>query len=183
MDTGTALTAIAAWGAVVGAGVAATYAGWQASVAQSALELTKQVQRDQAQPYVFADIRPNEHQPNLAALMVRNEGPTVATEIRVTFEPPLVSTRTANEEIRCWTITALTPGAQLVRSVGAGHAFLAKNGKTTCRVTVEGVGPYGRLQPISYDIDLPELAKAHIGYRTVHHVAVALEEIAKKATA
>jgi hypothetical protein len=77
--------------------VAAFYAGSQAistanqaRSAEQQLELANQVRRDQAQPYVFVDIRP-ETNGFLMMLIVENTGPTIAHDVRVTFQPPLRS--------------------------------------------------------------------------------------------
>jgi hypothetical protein len=58
-------------------------------------ELQERVHRDSAQPYVWADLQGDDAQGQLLRLIVTNEGPSIATAVHVTFEPPLQDRRRA----------------------------------------------------------------------------------------
>lgn len=45
--------------------------------------------RRSAEPYVWADLRPDDRKGGLLVLVVGNSGPTVATDVVVWFQPPL----------------------------------------------------------------------------------------------
>ncbi len=67
----------------------ATSAREQVAEAQSQTALQRQMHRDAAQPYVWVDVRPDDGHGQLIKVVLQNGGPTVATDIRVTFTPPL----------------------------------------------------------------------------------------------
>lgn len=52
-------------------------------------ELQEQMWRDQAQPYVVADVRPDPGQGHLLQVVLENRGNTIARNVHVTFDPPL----------------------------------------------------------------------------------------------
>src|SRR5262245_1229801 len=91
---------VSAWIAVVAAVIALLGAAFtavsaratllQASEARRQTELQKRIYEDSMQPYVWADLAPDMAQGALLKLTLCNEGPTAATNIHVTFDPPLV---------------------------------------------------------------------------------------------
>ncbi|MCP2324932.1 hypothetical protein HDA40_003439 [Hamadaea flava] len=164
---GQVMTQLAPWAALIVSGFIARSAVVQAKLA-----------RNQKQPYVYVDIRPDEHQPALTVLLVRNQGPTVAKNVRVTLSPPLVSAlHNAPENIETWEIGAIPPGAHLVRGIGVGNEILDRNPKPI-QITIEADGPRGPVDPSVYGIDIKALEGVLIGHRTLNDVAVALKEIA-----
>lgn len=172
-----ALVVLAAWAAAVVTGVAAVYSGWQAAIAHDALEHTKRLAEDQRQPYVFADIRADELQPQLVVVTVDNAGPTVASKICVLFDPPLRNTARDAPPLARWEISALTPGSRHARAMGAGPTFLPANGQS-CRVTVDAVGPGGRaIETLTYDLEIHGLADNHAAKPWTLRVAESMEKI------
>src|SRR5215217_4034228 len=103
--------------------------------------------------------------------------PTVARDVQVRLDPaleilPLPGRATI--PISEWTISALTPGAQLVRALDSGARFF-NNGpaRRRNRMTVTASGPHGTTEPLSYEVDLQELARMASGHNTIHDVAEA----------
>ncbi|GAA1395400.1 hypothetical protein ACFQZ4_54110 [Catellatospora coxensis] len=179
MDTAQGLSIIMSAGAVVIAAVAAFYAAWQAFVAHGSMQQAKDLYRDQNQAYVFADIRADEHEPQLAVLVVKNEGPTVATNITVSFEPPIsANLHRGSINIDQWLIPSLPPGARLVRGLGVGFEFFPAN-EFVCVITVTGTGRHGALDRLAYAIDLPAIGNTLAAHKTTSHIAGTLEKIAK----
>lgn len=88
-----------AWVAVAAAAIAliaaavtyvqARHVKRQADAAEKQTTLQEAIFQDGRQPYVWADFRLDETQGSLMQLMVRNEGPTVARDVRILFDPPL----------------------------------------------------------------------------------------------
>lgn len=77
--------AAAAWATFVVAAAAAAFAWRQVLEARA-------TRNDQAQPFVVVDFEPSQAGRVFLDLVVRNTGTTVATNVRMTFEPALEST-------------------------------------------------------------------------------------------
>ncbi|SDZ04227.1 hypothetical protein SAMN05444365_1058 [Micromonospora pattaloongensis] len=153
----------------VAAGLAAAFAGSQAMAAtrqaryaQGQLALAEQVRKDQAQPYVFVDLAPDEHDPQKLMLVVQNTGMTVAHNIRVTFDPPLQSvTRPDFAETTpalLAPISALPPGRRVRWFWEIGfRLFENLQIPRSYTVTVNADGPFGTVGELIYEIDLDNL--------------------------
>jgi hypothetical protein len=143
------------------------------------LEYAERVRREQARPVVFADLRPAADQPELLVLVVRNEGPALARNVRVSLDPPLKFDPT-QEPLTEWRFSALPPGTEMTRPLTSGRIFYNEGiERSRQRVTVEGEDLYGPLEVLSYDLDLAALGAVASYGKTLHHVAKALEKIAK----
>lgn len=151
-----------------------------ASIAKESYELTKQIHAEQSQPYVFADIRSSEHEPQLVVLLIRNQGPTVATDVRVTFSPAIAvdPARPDIGPLSELTVSSLAPGAQIVRACGVGSTWLDQS-PDRITITVNGQGPHGTLAPVRHHIDMIALRQSLAAHKTLHHVVQAVEKIAK----
>lgn len=88
--TATAWAAVAAWATFIVAALAAVFAGRQVLEARRTRE-------DQAQPFVVADLEPSKAGRNFMDLIIRNTGSTVATNVKIVFDPPLASTLNEND--------------------------------------------------------------------------------------
>jgi hypothetical protein len=84
----------------------------QARAARQQTRLQQQMREDQAQPYVWADIRPNDQSMHLIKLMIHDEGPTTATNVTVTFDPPLPCEIGGAETTSEYRISACRPAAR-----------------------------------------------------------------------
>ena len=166
MDTADAITMVIAAAAALIAGVAAFYAasqalsaGNQAKSAEQQLELANQVRQDQAQPYVFADIRPDTGG-FLMMLVVENTGTTVARHVRVSFEPELRSINFPDiVQLRFLQegISALPPGRRISWYFDTAPAIFENDVPKKYTVTVDAEGPYGPVEQLRYEIDFTVL--------------------------
>jgi hypothetical protein len=158
------VSAIAAVLAALFAGSQAIAARRQARYAEAELELADRVRKDQAQPYVFADLRPDEHDPQKIMLMVQNAGATVARNVRVTFNPPLKSVAKPDFEERAvlqGPISTLPPGRKIQWFFDIGFRIFESPGTPRrYTVTITADGPFGPVEELSYDIDLDEIRQS-----------------------
>jgi len=148
--------------AAIAAVLAALFAGWQslataeqARSAEKQHELAEQVRKDQSQPYVFVDIRPDKNG-FLMMLVVENTGPTVAQNVRVAFDPPLRSTTFPEVESLKFVregIKALPPGRRIMWYFDTGPAIFENDVPKRYEVTVSADGPFGPVEEITYEID------------------------------
>lgn len=120
--------------AAVVALVALFFTGMSAISANTQTKIQRQLRIDAAQPYVWADIRPDESVGVILNVVVGNSGPTVATNVRVTVDPPLPRIDQFNERIDrvehrlAEGLKSLAPGRQLRWPLGQGFALVNKDG-------------------------------------------------------
>jgi hypothetical protein len=136
----------------------------QADAAVRQTELQERVHRDSTLPYVWADFRLDETQGSLIYLVVRNEGPTVAEEVQIYFEPALqgvglkkdldaLQRRLTNG------LRSLPPGREMRWWFAIGHVLFdeANTAPLKYQVRITGRGPYGDLPEVTYVLDLDDL--------------------------
>jgi len=136
----------------------------QADAALRQTELQERVHRDSTLPYVWVDFRLDEAQGSLVYLVVRNEGPTVAEEVQIYFEPALQGAgvnKDFNALQRRLTnrLRSLPPGREMRWHFAVGHVLFgeANTAPLKYKVTVNGQGPYGDLPELTYFLDLDDL--------------------------
>ncbi|RAN94738.1 hypothetical protein GAR05_04828 [Micromonospora saelicesensis] len=151
----------------------------QVELAASQAEQAEQARREQNRPYVFADIRGDEHQPQLLVLIARNQGPTLARRVRITLDPPL-DVGKGRRGLSEWQISALPPGAQLSRPLTVGYLLIEGCEQTIYRVTIDADDRDGPIETLSYEIDLSALEDVGAYGKTIHHVALGVEKIANR---
>jgi hypothetical protein len=157
----------------------------QAAAATRQTELQEQIYRDSHQPYVWADFRPDPVTRQMIRLVIRNEGPTVATDVGVVFDPPLES---PDAEVRfgeraCGVLASglpsMPPGKEMSWNFGRGFVVLADGNKTLrYKVTITGQGPFGDMPTLEYLLDLEDLrgvAAAHGG--SLQQIAKSVDEL------
>lgn len=190
-------------GALVVAGIALFFTGMaalatkaqasatkeQASAAIEQTEIQRQIQRDSVQPYVWVDIRPDRGQASLWTIVAGNSGPTVATNVRATFDPPLprgtlhVSPMPADEAASkqlAEGLPSLAPGREIVWALGAGPDVLSTDEPLRFTITVKADGPFGPVPELRYDVDLHAYRKSlDSPDGTLHRVRVAIDNLAK----
>lgn len=139
-----------------------------------------------AQPYVWIDIRPNEEHGQFLTVVLGNTGPTVATDVRVTFAPPLAFEAEGSfrgplvEQRLAQGVASLAPGRTMSWNVGLPWKIIDSGQPTRYRATIRASGPFGPVDANEYDIDLEALRytkQAPNG--TLHGVAVAIERLTK----
>ncbi len=139
----------------------ARFARDQADAATRQTELQQQLQRDAAQPYVWADFRLDERNGVILVVVVQNDGPTVATDVRVVFDPPLEGTepnRTLPDPARV--IPSMPPGRRLVWHLDAAPDRFASALPLRYVVTITGRGPFGGMDALRYVLDLEDFRRA-----------------------
>jgi hypothetical protein len=132
-----------------------------AAVEQTGIQ--QQLRRDAAQPYVWVDVRPDPQSGTLLNLIVGNSGPTVATNVRITVNPPLpaidqlTGRAGAAQVLLARGISSLAPGRVLAWPLGQGFNLLKPDGRQSHVFIVNAEGPRGPMPPMTYIIDLADL--------------------------
>lgn len=112
MDAGTVADWVAAGAAVLTLGVA----GYAAGYAKRQVDHAREERADRNRPFVTVTIEPSHT--IVANIVIRNNGATLAKDVRFTFDPPWESSdpeRTRIRESKIWRegIPTLVPGAEL----------------------------------------------------------------------
>lgn len=180
------LAAVIAAGALWYTRVATQAAQRQVVAAEQQMQLQRQLRIDSAQPYVWVDIRPSDEHGHLLMLYVGNSGPTVATHVKVTFDPTIdlpgrpSRHREAVEQLASG-LSALPPGRVMQWHLGASHQQIPAADPSGYKVRIEGRGPFGPLEPLEYRINLTEFHwTLGTAPGTLYGVAVALDKSADK---
>ncbi|WP_232547482.1 hypothetical protein [Propioniciclava soli] len=150
----------------------ARFSNWSALAAEEAqrlagrqLEAGVSATEQALQPYLWADLRPRADG-ILLVLHIGNSGPTVATRVRVRFDPPLAELAEEDrrdrmkmtEEALSNGLASLTPGRTMEWTLGpAGVLVPADKPAPSVRVTIDADGPYGALPTLVYVIDLEQV--------------------------
>ncbi len=137
------------------------------------LASTLDAQAAALQPYVWVDLRPRDDG-SMLVLVVGNAGPTVATNVRVTFEPPLSSVVPTEEREDAERLEhhlaaglrSVTPKRTFAWNLGMAHAYFPDDSKVPdVHIRVTGEGPRGPLEPLEYALAMEDLkyqsARAH----------------------
>jgi hypothetical protein len=159
MDSSSAVALAALVVSVPSALVTIWYSHKQTQAAARANALTEQVRREQAEPFVIADIRPRIPGSSLLIFVIENIGPTLARDVQLFVDPPLQTTLGAEKEAILnqavnRKISALPPGRRLPFVMDIGHGLFSSNLPLLYTVKVEATGPFGVMEPFTYVIDL-----------------------------
>ena len=174
---------IGTWVSVVAAAIslAALYFTWQQT------RIQRQVRIDAAQPYVWADVRPDDKVGTIMNLLVGNTGPTVARNVRVTVDPPLPSIEQLRERAETATgmlgsgLRSIPPGRQLSWPLGQGFSIIGKSGPQAHTITVTADGPFGPVPPLIYVVDLADWrGSVHRPAGSLHELTKAVTDIGKR---
>lgn len=160
--------------------VALYFTRQQALAAQQQTALQRQIREDQAQPYVWADIRPDDQSMHLMMLVIRNEGPTTATNVTVAFEPPLPRKIGGAEGSSEYRIVGMPPGRTMRWHLSTAPDWLNGESPKRFRVSVTADGPFGEVQPTTYELDIDEYRQASatpVG--TLNGITRELKELSK----
>jgi hypothetical protein len=176
MDSASWIAAISA----IAAFIALFFIRQQATAALAQTKLQQQMRQDQAQPYVWADIRPSEQSQHLMLLVLRNEGPTVATDVEVTFDPPLPDLIKNGEPTRAYRIAGMPPGRTMSWSLGMSPEWLNGAEPKRFTVTVTAGSSFGAVPTLSYMLDVDEYRQASATPPgTLHGITQQLKEVNK----
>lgn len=159
----------------------------QAEAAKEQTEIQRTLRIDAAQPYVWADVRPDAEEGILLNLVVGNTGPTVARNVRVEIDPLLPTI----EELKgsaaaidrlATGISSLPPGRIHTWLLGQGFNLLFENhGPQRHTFTIYADGPFGPVPPISYVIDLADW-RGQVARATgsLNQISKAIDGLARK---
>lgn len=155
-----------------------------AKAAEQQTEIQRQIHQDAAQPYVWVDVRPDEVTSVILNLVMGNSGPTVATNIRVTIDPPLPAIEQLQDraqtaqDLLARGIKSLPPGRILVWPLGQGFNILNGDGPQVHTFTIEADGPFGPIPAQTYPLDLNDWRGAmHRPAGSLHQVATAIANL------
>jgi hypothetical protein len=164
------------------------FTGRSAKAAKDQTAIQRQLREDAAQPYVWADLRPDEPQAGLLLFIVGNSGPTVATNVRIRFDLPPTDQHQNHEaggvfdRLAIQGISSLPPGRTMAWSLGSVQAALSPTVGSGSRhaVTITCDGPFGSLPALSYFIDLEDLRYTRaVGSGSMRHIADSINALAK----
>lgn len=149
-------------GAAAIALVALFFTGLSAVNARQQTKLQQIIRKDSAQPYVWADLRPDPPQRGLLELVVGNSGPTVATNVRVSFDPNPPDLHPGRQSeitdrLRTQGIASLAPGRVMTWELGIVQHHIPKTSAAHYQLTVEADGPFGPTPKLQYVVDLEDL--------------------------
>lgn len=167
---------------------AALFAGGAAIFAGLQVLHSRRVARDAQMPYVWADMRPDNGQGGILRLVVRNDGPTVATNVRVTFDPPLQGGTELLTSITDVTdrlaegLLALPPGREMRWVLGLLHRMLRAEGlPMVYRVRIECDGPQGPVPPSEFVLDLGDYELTHaVPDGSLHELTKAIKALGER---
>jgi hypothetical protein len=153
------------WVAVVAAVIAAVSLHFNWRYTRTAVEQTKiqrQLRIDAAQPYVWADIAPDEVSGVVLQLVVGNSGQTIATNVRVTVDPPLEAIDRLKERFETAQsrlasgIQSVAPGRTFMWPIGQGFNILKDDRRQAYTFTITADGPFGPVPPLTYVVDMSD---------------------------
>lgn len=139
-------------------------------LAQEQLRSSAQAHIDSLQPYIWADLRPREDGGGLMDLVVGNSGPTVATDVRVEFEPSLdqvtpsrwqEDTQAVQAQLKDG-LKSIPPGRVYTWSLGVVFEFFGPEQPPAreFQLTINGNGPHGPMPTSTFSIRLDDLERA-----------------------
>jgi hypothetical protein len=150
---------------IVAAAIAAA-AAWatfrQVQEAREQTRLQHQMRVDSVQPYIFADFRADKTQRALITVHLQNSGPTVGTNVRLTWKPELPTKHAIGGDgvagLPPCVLPSMPPGRVMTWMLGKADELL--NDDTVPRqyvVTVEADGPFGPAEPLTYTLSLDDM--------------------------
>lgn len=174
-------TVVAIVAAVIALG-SAIASSVQVRVAIRQTKLQQQIREDAAQPYVFVDFRVDPVQAALVEVHLENRGPTVATNVRVSWSPELPEQPEVHHgaTVAPRRLPSMPPGRVMTWTLGLGSRILADDSvPSEYVVTIDADGPFGPVPTLTYTLSLADLA--HTGVMpqgSLDRVAKAVKDVA-----
>jgi hypothetical protein len=174
-----------AFAAVVVAFIALFFTGLAAKAALDQTAIQRQLRREAAEPYVWADVRADPHTGTLLNFVIGNSGRTVATNVRVKVFPPLSAVGPRADVMKRLQarlesgFDSLAPGRVLPWSLGPAPDLIDEDGEHAHTVTIDADGPFGPIPTLKYVIDMDDW-REHVDRPdgSLHLVRKAVEEMA-----
>lgn len=159
---------IAAFAAAIA--LAALYFTWrQVRTAEAQTSLQRKMHEEAAQPYVWADIRPHAQHAEFMMLIVKNDGPTVASNVSVSIDPPFppewIGVGDEDRFLNRRRFAALPPGRVMQWNLGLPYQLLPSpevpaNGDGRFEITISFDGSRGPVDTLTYMVDLSEYRRS-----------------------
>lgn len=156
---------------------------WQAQIAREQASLQRRVLEDGAQPYVWVDIRPDTRDASFFHLILQNEGPTVAEDVRVDIDPPLPASWRPHGVVgpTGQSFAALPPGRSMIWNIGLASDIVGAETGKQFEVTISATGPYGEVPSHTYTLDLSTYDRnARYAHGTLSAVTNAIGELTEE---
>jgi hypothetical protein len=165
--------------ATVVAIVALYYSGRGADAALDQITQEAQLFREAAQPILWADIR-GDVTGQLLVLLVGNSGPSMAHNVKVSFDPSPPATLNTKPilEVLEQGLAAMAPGRTMEWVLGAGHDTVDWDAHNECKVRIEAEGPFGPIEPVEYVIIINDLKGSRAA--PLRAIALDLQKIRKR---
>lgn len=158
----------------------------QVALAKRQTEIQEQLYRDQQQPYIWVDYRVDPVSYWLVDLVIKNEGPTTARNVKVTFDPMVKRSenlkKTDLDSLPGFIdgFSSLPPGRELRWTLGSHVSIFEEGSFTRHTVTIAFDGPFGPIEPYSYVLDYADIHDAALrNPGNIAQVATELKEIKK----
>jgi hypothetical protein len=164
------------------AGFSLIYARRSANASREQTKQQKQAAKDAAQPMLWVDIRGDDGHGQALVLLLGNSGPSIARNVKVTFDPAPPSTLDIKPilEILKQGIASLPPGRTMQWDLGAAHNTSDWDAHKAYRVRIEAEGPFGTIEPLEYVISVDDLHGSRAALPgNLHAVAAELHEMTK----
>lgn len=183
IDVGSVADCVAAFGAMGTFGVAVI----AARAAFRQVREARALREEQARPFVVVDFALNPTTSFFFDIVVKNIGATLASNVKITFDPPIASTLDSSEQpIGEWSwfhegFPSIPPGKEYRAMFDTAPDRLERTDlPRRYDVTVEFDGPSGRETPLKQTLDLDVYHNgSSIDRYSTHHIAMALRAIAK----
>ncbi|MFB7472366.1 hypothetical protein [Kitasatospora sp. NPDC056184] len=156
----------------------------QVTIARQQLDHARAAQREQNEPYVIVDIQPSDPSSGVLVVVIENIGPSVARNVRISADPPLVSgwgddlTEMLQRALDR-TIPMLPPGRRLEYLLDDQQRFKSDL-PTAYHFTVQSDGPYGPIETLEYTVDFSTWAESLMGKRPTKQLEDKLDRIDKR---
>jgi hypothetical protein len=141
--------------------VSAIAAEDQARAVEDQTQLQRDLAKVAADPNLWVDIRADDVVGQELVLLVGNSGPSIARNVKVTFDPPVMvkyaDLAPVLETLREG-ISALAPGRTLQWHMGPARFTVDWDASNVYRVRIEADGPLGAVDPLEYAISIDDLA-------------------------
>ncbi|MFE7545567.1 hypothetical protein [Streptomyces platensis] len=163
------------------------YSHRQTAAATRGNALTERAHREQAEPYVIADIRPRVPGSSLMVFSIENIGSTLARDVQLTIDPPLRTTQGEERDAVlnravARKIPTLPPKRTLLFNLDVGFNFFDSDVPLLYTVTVDAHGPFGKVDTLTYVIDLEVQRNTGLDRESLEWSTHVMAEEAKKST-
>lgn len=145
-------------------------------------QLRRDLAKVAAEPRLWVDIRGDDGRGQALVLLLGNSGPSLARNVKVTFDPAPPSTLDIKEvlDILERGIASVSPGRTMEWVLGAAHNTVDWDALNEYKVRIEADGPFGPIEAMEYVIIVSDLKGSHATPGdNLHAVALQLYEITK----